>query len=451
MSNKLPLVAAILLALGASAANAFDRDPVTEIDSWNAALSLADRDAKYCKMVVSPFIFYRGSNHLFWHDFANDPRIANFGNGDTQTWIQGDLHAYNFGSYDNDNGDVVYGLNDFDESVVADYQYDVWRMAVSLVLIARENNNLSSSEQQAMVDAFSEHYLDTLADVHGNNDELDAIYTKDNTYGRLDDFLDDVESGESRRKMLDKWTNEVDGVRQFDLSYEKLGEASAAERVQIEAAMAAYGQSLSGGIDYDNNFFAVKDVARRLLAGTGSLGTPRFYVLIEGASGSEDDDRILDVKRQGHPTPYHYLGSAFTTWYDANFPNPAVRHAIAYKALDIHVDDLLGWMILSDGDYSVRERSPFKDSFDTTELTSDTRYNKLAEQWGAILAMQHARADKDYNAGYVPASFDKEVDEATDTHHSEFRAQVRDIAFSYADQVEADYQAFVAAYGSICN
>jgi uncharacterized protein (DUF2252 family) len=415
---------------------------IDEISSWNAWLDDDNRQAKYCKMVASPYIFYRGTNHLFWKDFAADSRLANFGNDKTKTWLQGDLHAYNFGSYDNDDGEVIYELNDFDEAMVADYQYDVWRMAVSLVLIARENNTLSASEQEDMIDAFSESYLDTMADYRGNDQEQDMYFTEANTYGKLDDFLDDVEDDESRVKMLDKWTDEINNVRRFDLSYEKLGDASSDEKAAIIGAMSAYGTTLQGGLNYDSAYFQVKDVARRLLAGTGSLGTPRYYVLIEGASDSQNDDRILDVKRQSKPTAYRFLGQAVQTEYDALFSNDAERHALGYLALTNHTDDHLGWMTLTDGDYSVRERSPYKESFPAETLDTTTRFNKLAEQWGLVLATAHARADKDFSDTYVAYSVDKQIDEETDGEHAAFRALVREIAFDYADQVQLDWQVF---------
>ncbi len=423
------------------------RDAVQAVDDWNAGLNAADRDAKYCKMSQSPFRFFRGSNHLFWSDLAGDSRLASFTSANTRTWIQGDLHTDNFGSYDDDNGDVVYALNDFDESLIADYQYDVWRMATSLVLVMRENGDLSASTQADMVDAFSESYLDALASYHGNDDELGVVITAQNAYGRLDDFLGDVESGNSRSAMLDDWTVMVAGVRTFDLSLDDLVAASGAETADILSAMSGYGQTLSGGFGYDGTYFAVKDVARRVNAGTGSLGTPRFYVLIEGPSGAQNDDRILDVKRQGKPTPYQFLDSATRAEYDNLFDNDAQRHAVAMDALTRHTDDHLGWMILGDGAYSVRERSPYKGAFPTTTLDTVTRFGKLAEQWGTILAAAHSAADQDYDPNYVDKSFDKQVDELTDTHHAEFRAIVRDVAFEYADQVDADFAAFTAVHG----
>lgn len=442
--NRLTLLSCAALLTTAPFVLAEDRSTtvMNEITAWNDGLSAEDRQAKYCKMNDSAYVFYRGTNHLFWKDFAGDARLEEFGDDKTRAWIQGDLHAYNFGAFDNDDETVVYELNDFDEAMRADYQYDVWRMATSLVLIARENGGFNQNEQEDIVDAFSEAYLDAMADYRGNDDEIGLTFTAQNTYGKLDDFLENTENDNSRREMLDKWTNEVNGARQFDTALEKLSAVDATTRNAIIAAMPTYGNTLLGGLHYDADYFEVKDVARRLLAGTGSLGTPRFYVLIEGETTSQHDDRILDVKQQSRPTPYWYLGATTQLDYNTAFANDGQRHALAYLALTNHSDDHVGWMTLSDGVYSVRERSPFKESFPAETLDSNTRFLKLAEQWGTILATAHARSDKDFMPDCIAHSVDKQIDEQTDGHHSEFRALVRSIALPYADQVEADWQVF---------
>lgn len=450
-------VAAQPLGLAAATASAAgDRASwvITEIESFNAHLSPDDREAKYCKMVVSPFSFYRGTNHLFWHDHAGDPRFDDFGGApSTRIWLQGDLHARNYGAYDNDEEVVVYDLNDFDETVIADYQWDVWRMAVSLELVADENAVFSAADIDDFLDSFSESYLDTVASYRGNSGELGTIFTKSNSYGLLDDFLIDVEDDNSRTEMLDRWTLLQDGARVFDLALSDLAPADPAVRAAIADQMPGYVATTAGDLAGIDGYFDIKDVAKRLDAGTGSLGTPRYYVLIEGASGSEDDDRILDVKRQGQPTPYLYLSAGERAQLDAVTLNHAERTILGYRALVAKADDHLGWMTLSDGVYSVRERSPYKEAFPTDTLDTEVRFGKLAEQWGAILATDHARADKDYRSDIIDYSFDKEVDLRTDGSHSLFRALVREIAHDYAQQVYADYAAFAdyVAGGYACN
>ena len=294
---------------------------INAIKIWNENISEQDRHTKYCKMAASPFAFYRGTDHLYWEDFAGDWRLSRFGNFNTRTWLEGDAHLDNYGAFANSQGTIVYGLNDFDESIIADYQYDVWRMAISIVLVARLNDDLSKKQQKEVVDTFSDSYREALDDYRGNDKANNTFFSKKNTYGQLDDFLKKVQKEDSRVKMLDKWAPETNGMRRFDVEGkpDKLAAVSDAEREEILAAMPQYGRTLSGQIRYGKRHFKVKDIAKRISAGTGSLGVPRYYVLIEGASKSPDDDHILDVKEQNKPSVYHYLSEIERNAYDKTY------------------------------------------------------------------------------------------------------------------------------------
>ena len=412
---------------------------LTALRTWNKDIPDTDRQTKYCKMASAPLVFYRGTNHLFWADFAGDQRLTRFGDAQTRTWLQGDLHVYNYGSYDNDKDEVVYDLNDFDEAIIADYQYDLWRMAVSIVLVARQNGDLSMGQLEKAIDTFSQSYLDTLNDYRKKKKKKvrTLYFTKDNTYGKLGRFLKSVERAYSREGMLNRWTVMIDGERRFDLTRSKLEGAHVDERTMIHAAMTPYRKTLTDDPAKKKAYFNVKDVARRLKAGIGSLGTRRFYVLIEGGKrGDPDDDRILDVKRQTRPTAYKYLGKKAQREYDERYENDAQRHAKAYRMLTRHTDNHLGWMHLDDGYYSVRERSAFKEAFPGEALDTRTLSSELAEQWAEILATDHTRANED-----LP----KRLRDLTKDQEQAFLDLVREVTFSYADIVEADWNHFRAA------
>jgi len=415
----------------------------SELMSFNGQLPETIRQEKYDKMAVSPFIFYRGTAHQYYSDLDSQNLIAQsvFNSANAISWIQGDLHVQNYGAFDDDKGDIVFDLNDFDEAWVTSYLYDVFRAATSIVLVGRENNVFSDNEIDDFVDAFSESYLDQLDDYCGNNDEKNAKITRSNAYGKLDEFLDDTENDNSRKKMLNKWTHVGSNGRYFDLAYEKLEAVSSNERTAIIASIDLYKDNISSKLKGDDDYFKVLDVARRVKAGTGSLGTPRYYVLIDGDSKDDDDDRILDVKQQGFPAIFPYMSQDEIA--PLSVLSPGERVIIAQKAMLTDVDDHLGALVLFDQSYSVRERSPFKESFDTTILTSQTRFTKLAEQWGAILATAHARADNDYNNDFVESSFENIVHQLTDHKHDEFRNHVLSFANNYANQVQIDYQYFL--------
>lgn len=440
----------VLLALVSTAADAAQSRTsyvVNEISAFNASLGADIRAEKYAQMKQSAFSFYRGSNHLYWKDFGSSAQVSTYGGtSSTRTWLGGDLHVNNSGAFDDDQGDIVYGLNDFDEAVIGDYQLDVWRMAVSLVLVARENGVFGSADQEVILDAFSEAYLDTMADSAGNSGETTRKFRASNTYGLLDDFLADTAANDSRVKLLDKWTVKVNGVRRFNTSSNPdLTAVSPAVDTDIRSRMSSYRSTLSGGTTWPSSYFTVKSVAQRLHAGIGSLGVTRYYVLIEGATSSQDDDRILDVKAQRAPSAWPYINTSQTSSVCGN--DMAVRTVQAYKALGYRVDDHLGWMTLADGGaYSVREVSPWKETFDTTRLDTLTRFTNLAEQWGQVLATHHARADKDWDSAVFPYSVDGEIDNRTNGDHAGFRARVRAIATDYATQVQYDYDSFRTSF-----
>ena len=95
------------------------------------------RREKFDKMKENPYSFFRGSNHIFWSDFAGDWQINRFGGSAfSRTWIEGDSHVYNMGAYLNNAGHVAFGFDDYDDALVADYQYDIWRFCTSMVLDA---------------------------------------------------------------------------------------------------------------------------------------------------------------------------------------------------------------------------------------------------------------------------------------------------------------------------
>ncbi len=423
-----------------------------QLNQFNSAISAADRQAKYAKMNGSPFMFYRGSAHLYYFDLTSAQTLAasNFNAANAVTWLQGDLHVQNYGSFADDGGDIVFDLNDFDESWVDSYLYDVYRAAASLMLVAKEQGFTSNNDQQLIVDAFSEYYLDTLEDYRGNNNEKSFEVTKANAYGRLDEFLQSVEDNNSRSKMLNKWTEDLGSQRYFDLTNDDLETLSSADKAVITAAIEQYHYGLSSALAGDTSYFKVLDVAKRINAGTGSLGTTRYYVLIDGDSTADNDDRILDVKMQGLPSAYPYISTAsqsnLTNVFASN--QQGCRVVAAQKAMLNDADDHLGCITINGSSFSVRERSPYKDSFDTSELTSITRFTKLAQQWGIILASAHARADKDHNSAYVANQFESVMHQLTDTYHAEFRAEVLGFAKDYAAQVAVDYALFQALYQS---
>lgn len=413
---------------------------------FNQAISSADRAAKYQKMAVSPFIFYRGTAHLYYQDLADQSEVsANpYAVSAAKTWIQGDMHVQNYGAFHDDENTVVYDLNDFDEAWITSYIYDVYRNAASIALAADELG-FSASKQREAIETFSEAYLDAIEDYANSNAEKSFKVKESNAYGRLDEFLDDAENDNSRTKELNKWTQDTGSQRYFVTNNPDLASVSPSTRQSVESAIESYHYSISSNLAGNSNYFTVLDVAQRLNQGTGSLGTTRFYVLIEGPSSSDSDDILLDVKQQGLPSIYSTLPYAEKSAVLNHFSSShqGCRVVNAQKAMLTDVDDHLGCAAMLGGSFSIRERSPWKESFDLTELTSTKRLTKLAKQWGTILATDHARADRDHNSSQVSTDFDASLANVIDGNHSDFNNRVANFGMAYAEQVNRDYQSFL--------
>ena len=418
-----------------------DPSVLPHIEAWNSWLEPSDLERKYCKMSQSPFAFFRGTAHLYWMDLGQDPRIFQFGHDETRTWLQGDAHVQNFGSFDDDDARIVYDLNDFDEVVIADHQLDLWRLAISLILMAEEDTAFATGEIDVVVDTLTEAYLDEIDALVGNDDEDEARFDEDNTGPIVSDFLDDAEDDHDRPEMLAHWTDYDEDLRRLDLDHEDLEAPTAETRAALLDDLDTYLDSLSGALPADPAYFAPLDLARRRNQGLGSLGVPRYYLLIEGETEDWWDDRILDIKRQEAP-------AASASDPDLTDPDPFIHHgervARGQKALALHVDDHLGTLVSGNESYSVRERSPWKEALSSKAFDTPRQLEGVATDWGKILANAHARADEDHDGELVPHSFEAALSDRTAGEHGAYRDLVVSIARPYALQVEAGWQAFEA-------
>lgn len=425
-----------------------ERFVLDQVDAASRDISATDRKRKFAKMSKSPYRFFRGTAQLFWRDLWDDWRHHRFGGAlETQTWLQGDAHVYNFGAYGDDRQGVHYGMDDFDDAFVGDYQYDLWRQAASMVLDARENAELSPKKTRRAINHFLSAYLDTVAD-HADGRSAEDIHVK---YVKkpIGPFMREVIDEDGVAEQLDKWTRLDDGARVFDTEYKKLAPLSASERSQLLKALDEdYRDTLQPGSLQGQGaaHFTVKDVARRLNAGTGSLGVARYYALVEGPSDSHADDVILDIKEQQRPAVYACMSTADKRAWRKSFKHEAVRHAMAFRALADHADEYLGWITLGERHFSVRQRSPYKEDFPTDEVDGFKPYRRLARQWGRILAREHIRGSHALRPD-DPGCFCRALSDRVagdDDARAAFKAQIVALATDYAAQVDRDYAVFVA-------
>ena len=431
-----------------SESKSYDREGkiLDAIRDQNDYLPEESKFKKYQKMATSPYIFYRGTNHLFWQDFAGSWRLHQFGGASwARTWLQGDSHVYNMGAFKHQGENVCFGFDDFDDSLVADYQYDIWRFAISIVLDCWDRDLHNSDEIDSALDTFSRSYLLSFKKTIKARKLFEKRLTSANTCKPLARFLEKTQEKSSRRKMLEKWTS-GEHDRHFQLNSDKVRALDSPLREQLIDALGSYRERRNEfmGLEHSDGPMQILDVVERLGAGTGSLGNQRFYALIRDIDKqNQDHDFILDIKLQGQPTAYGYLSQEETDEYNNNFFNHAVRHADAYTALSDFPDHHLGWVSLDNGSYSVRERCPYKRDFDTSKLSSK-EFLLMAQQWGEVLALKHRRAARRLNQNQETSPLEEKLKTIAESHCWEFKFFIRSLAQPYAQQVRRDWEAFRA-------
>jgi uncharacterized protein (DUF2252 family) len=365
-------------------------------------------------------------------------QYSNYAN--STVWLEGDMHLQNLGGLRDSSGNDVFDTNDFDEGYFGSYTWDVRRMAVSIILAAKENG-ISSSDRQKLVQNFVDSYLNALSDFRGNDSEKSYRLTSTNTSGIVKDVVQSVSSN-SRSSFLAKYTTVVNGKRWFQTTSELQG-ISLGSFSSIQSAMNDYIQSIPISKRANINFYSLKDARLKLGSGVGSLGRYRYYLLIEGETSSTSDDLILEMKQE--------LSSAVAIAAPNRFPassygnHQGQRVAVTLKAMLNNADDLVGYTTMNGLQFFLREKSPFQVDFDYTKLTTYDKFNTAVSYIGKIVAKNHAIADQDYDPNLIPYSEDKQIIDAV-TSKSGFKSEILNFALDYASQVELDYASFKNAY-----
>ncbi|RCJ30614.1 hypothetical protein A6770_21120 [Nostoc minutum NIES-26] len=396
---------------------------------------------KMQKMAASPFAFYRGTAHIFYRDMQTLPSSSFVNSSTSAIWLEGDMHMQNLGGMRDSNGNNVFDTTDFDEGYLGFYVWDLRRMAVSILLAAKENG-LSSNDAQDVVRNFLDTYLNKMSDFKGNNDESSYRLESSNTNGVVNDLIQQAAS-KSRSGLLSKYTLlNSSGDRVFQTTSE-LQALSSSTYSSISTAMSSYIASIPSSKRYSNSYYNLKDIRLKLGSGTGSLGRYRYYLLIEGPSSATDDDRILEMKQETSSTVAIAVPGLLSSSVYGN--NQGTRVTIATKAMLANTDPLVGYTTVNNLFFMLHEKSPYQEDFDYTLLTTKTKFMDAMGYAGKVVAKNHAISDKDYNDAIVPYSVDKEVTDIVSGNKAAFKNEIVNFALDYATQVEYDYASFVDA------
>jgi uncharacterized protein (DUF2252 family) len=252
-------------------------DIAQTIASFNAGRDPERLAMKYKLMRSSPFVFLRGTCHLFYAGLPRDKVLDDA----PPVWICGDMHVENFGSYRGDNHLIYFDNNDFDEACLAPSLYELVRLLTS-VLVGASDLKLSRAEALALCHTAVDAYSAALA--YGKSRWIEA----ETSTGMVRDLFDELAS-RTRAEYLDRRTTLKGKTRVLKVDGKKALPVSDKARAAVTEFLHQFAASQP-----NPDFYRIIDVARRI-AGTGSLGVDRYAILVEG-KGSPDGNYLLDLK-----------------------------------------------------------------------------------------------------------------------------------------------------------
>ena len=365
-------------------------------------------------MRASPLTFFRGSAAVMAADLAMMPRTG------VMVQICGDAHVRNLGAYATPDGTLVFDLNDFDETITGPWEWDVKRLATSLILAARESGQ-SEARCEASVRSFVLSYRTHLR-MFGEM-----------RFARLARYLIARQRGgtllaqifrEAERvtplSNLAKLTVQRGGRVRFHDHPPVLEHISARVANEVVSALRKYAATLNASRRRTFERYRPIDVAFKLV-GTGSVGTRDYVVLMFGNGPS--DPLFMQVKQE--------LPSCYAPYLPRN---ASVRHqgrrvAEGQQMMQTLSDPFLGYTTFGGHDYLVRQLADHKAALDPADLDRRT-LPEYAVLCGEVLAKGHARTgDAALLAGYAGRS--PRLDRA-----------IAAFAVTYAEQVKADFELF---------
>jgi uncharacterized protein (DUF2252 family) len=394
---------------------------------------------KFRKMAADPFAFYRGSACVFYADAANRyDRWADDRTG--RVWIQGDLHAENFGTYMDGAGVLIFDVNDFDEAFVGHFTWDLQRFAASVALMCWQKA-LSDEEISKLIAVFVHAYVEQVNWFVKAEDDTSFSLNLDTARGAVLTALQDARLS-TRAEMLDRVTTVDDWNRRFRNS-SGVRRLDDAERQKVEAAFDRYLQTIPKTKQFRGIAYDVKDVVAKTGFGIGSAGLPSYSVLIEGFNQALDNDIVLSMKQGNVAAPSRIVTDASVHEY---FKHHGHRTAVSQRALQAHADPLLGYTDLDGAGFVVSEISPYEADLGWSELTEPDELSEVIEQLGRAVAKVHCVSDSDSDQSLVDFQTEEAIVTVIGDEIDQFVADMVEFGLDYAATVRDDHRHFVEAF-----
>lgn len=416
-------------------------DPVDTLQAQSAARVPELVPIRYGRMLESPFRFYRGAAAVMAGDLANTPSSG------FTTQLCGDAHLLNFRLLASPERQLVFDINDFDETLPGPWEWDVKRLAASLVIAGRENG-YSDTERAAVVSATVRSYregmrrfarMGNLA-VWYSNANMEAMQAladrrlgargRERTHRAMSKAR-----GRDSLQAFGKLTRVIDGRRRIaadpplivplqDLLPDR-------ERDSVEALLRELIERYSHSLQSDRRHllrqYRIVDMARKVV-GVGSVGTRCWIILLLGRD--DEDPLLLQAKEADQSALAPYVGPS-------SYDNQGERVVAGQRQMQSASDIFLGWerVIGLDGrqrDFYVRQLRDWK-GIAEPQIMVPKGMSAFGEFCGSTLARAHARSgDRIAIAAYLGGG-------------DAFDRALTVFAERYADQNERDHQALTDA------
>jgi uncharacterized protein (DUF2252 family) len=377
---------------------------------------------KYKLMSESPFAYFRGAAPVMAADLAALPSTG------IESQICGDAHVRNLGAYASPDGRLIFDINDFDETIRAPFEWDLKRMAASLVLAGRAAGQKEASARSA-VEACVERYSAQMREfarmpllemarfqVHRMNlakPVHDALVKAERATPAL-----------TLKQLTEKGEKPKSG-RRFKGMPPVLTRVTGAQRAAVLASMKPYLETIEPQRQRLLSLYRPVDVAFKVV-GTGSVGLRDYCVYMDG--NGPLDPLFLQIKEEAPSAYAPYLPAARAGQRDGRraAQHNGQRAALGQRAMQMQSDPFLGWTHIDGRQYLVRQLNDHKGSINLEDLAGGG-LKAYAEVCGELLARGHARSsDPMVIAGYVGSGI-------------AFADALAMFGSAYADQTEKDW------------
>lgn len=406
------------------------RDPVEILQQSDKGRIPELIPLRYGRMLQTPFTFYRGSAAIMAADLASTPI--------THVRVQacGDCHLLNFGAFATPERNIVFDINDFDETLPAPWEWDVKRLAVSFVLLARDNG-VKPKVARAAAEAVARAYRKKMED-YSRMTVLNIWYSRIDWQSFIDMTSDpglqkrrkDRTAKEMKRTIKNhyfpKLVEESDGRYLFKDNPPFMYHLPVADRRKFDQtvvkAFHGYRESLQEDRRRLLDRYRLVDLAIKVV-GIGSVGTVCAVALM---LAPDDEPLFLQIKEAQASVLEPYAGKS-------TFANHGQRVVEGQRIIQSASDIFLGWTQSDNGKhFYLRQLRDMKITLEP-ELWDADQIIQSARVMAEVLARAHARSgDSAFISGYLG-------------HSEEFDEAIGEFSVAYANQVEKDYEMLAAA------